>query len=552
MFGLSADDTVTSRLRYWSVTSPETLAFVYVTPDGQRFAYTRKELFSMSQRAASWLSKRNVCKSDVVLCLVPTSPEQAFIALGTALLGATVMCANMQYRDGSDISPLMKTGDVTAVVVDETDQQAIAALQTFIPNLSAPSVISEAVPSLKSVIFCNRFSQLSFLVAVAAEEEGDLADVSPDDVTTIFATSGSSGQPKLVARTHREVMTMALGYYQCSLQTHLSLKTDVNYNPSSFGWVTGYPFVYLTSGQTRVVPYIKGAPPDDEAKYTMDLMKREGVVSSFLLPQTMKTLLARADLLHCDVTWCLDLIVTGGTAIRTDIARVIGTLTARLVVVYGSTEVGIVTYKTYDDPVEVVNFKCGRPVDGMAVKIVDNNLKEVPPNTKGEVMIKHNGLFTGYLKNPDLTADATPEDGWFRPRDLAYINNEGDLFVEGRQSEVISIGSWMMYPQLLESLLMKCPGVHDVAVVAIPDKDFENIPCVCVVQDSRPEAPLLVPEDLLRACAEYFQDSFVQGNKQGELSVPKVCLVFDKFPLNPNGKVQRRALRALAVERLGL
>ncbi|PVD18867.1 hypothetical protein C0Q70_21424 [Pomacea canaliculata] len=210
MFGLSADDTVTSRLRYWSVTSPETLAFVYVTPDGQRFAYTRQELFSMSRRAASWLSKRNVCKSDVVLCLVPTSPEQTFIALGTALLGATVMCTNMQYRDGSDISPLMKTGDVTAVVVDETDEQAIAALQTFIPNLSAPSVISEAVPSLKSVIFCNRFSQLSFLVAVAAEEEGDLADVSPDDVTTIFATSGSSGQPKLVPRTHREAMTMGL------------------------------------------------------------------------------------------------------------------------------------------------------------------------------------------------------------------------------------------------------------------------------------------------------------------------------------------------------
>ncbi|XP_025079843.1 probable 4-coumarate--CoA ligase 3 [Pomacea canaliculata] len=504
MFGLSADDTVTSRLRYWSVTSPETLAFVYVTPDGQRFAYTRQELFSMSRRAASWLSKRNVCRSDIVLCLVPTSPEQTFIALGTALLGATVMCTNMQYRDGSDISPLMKTGDVTAVVVDETDQQAIAALQTFIPNLSAPSVVSEAVPSLKSVIFCNRFSQLSFLVAVAAEEEGDLADVSPDDVTTIFATSGSSGQPKLVPRTHREAMTMGLGHYQCSHQSESSLKTDVIYNPSSFGWATGYPSVYLTTGQTRVVPYVIGAPPDDEAKFTMDLMKSEGVVSAFLLPQTMKTLLARADLLHCDVTWRLDLIVTGGNSVRTDIARVIGTLTARLVVVYGSTEVGIATYKTYDDPLKVVNFNCGRPVDGMAVKNCRRQSEEVPP-TKGEIMIKHNGISPGTSST-----------------------------------------------QLLESHLMKCPGVHDVAVVAIPDKDFENLPCVCVVQDPRPEAPLVLPEDLLRACAEYFQDSFRQVNKQRDVAVPPVCLVFDKFPLNPNGKVQRGALRALAVERLGL
>ncbi|PVD18860.1 hypothetical protein C0Q70_21417 [Pomacea canaliculata] len=284
----------------------------------------------------------------------------------------------------------------------------------------------------------------------------------------------------------------------------------------------------------------------------MDLLKKESVDSAVLLPPTIKTLLARADLLQCDVTWRLPLIITGANAVRTDVAPAIGPLTSELRVVYGCTEVGFVSYKTYDDPGKVVNFNCGRHVDGMAVKIVDDNLREVPPNTKGEVMIKHNGFFTGYLNQPDLTADATPEDGWFRPRDLAYINNEGDLFVEGRQSEVIAISSWRFYPQLLESHLMECPGVHDVAVVAIPDKDFENLPCVCVVQDPRPEAPRVVPDHLLRACAEYFQDSFVQLSKQAELSVPKVCLVFDKFPLNPNGKVQRRALRALAVERLGL
>ncbi|XP_025079841.1 uncharacterized protein LOC112555626 [Pomacea canaliculata] len=284
----------------------------------------------------------------------------------------------------------------------------------------------------------------------------------------------------------------------------------------------------------------------------MDLLKKESVDSAVILPPTIKTLLARADLLQCDVTWRLPLIITGGSAVRTDVARAIGPLTSELRVVYGCTEAGFVSYKAYKDPSKVVNFNCGKPVNGMAVKIVDDNLREVPPNTKGEVMIKHNGFFTGYLKQPDLTADATPEDGWFRPRDLAYINDEGDLFVEGRQSEAIAIGSLMMYPQLLESHLMKCPGVHDVAVVAIPDKDFENIPCVCVVQDPRPEAQRVVPDDLLRACAEYFQESFLQVNKEAELSVPKVCLVFDKFPLNPNGKVQRGALRALAVDRLGL
>lgn len=97
---------------------------------------------------------------------------------------------------------------------------------------------------------------------------------------------------------------------------------------------------------------------------------------------------------------------------------------------------------------QVQDCNCGKPGKDLQVKIVDDSLEEVPPYTKGEIIIKHNGIFSGYLKQPELTASATPEEGWFRPGDIGYINDEGEVFVEGRKSEVISIGPWMMHPQV--------------------------------------------------------------------------------------------------------
>lgn len=94
------------------------------------------------------------------------------------------------------------------------------------------------------------------------------------------------------------------------------------------------------------------------------------------------------------------------------------------------------------------DFKCGKPVKGVEIMVVDDNLKEVPPNTKGNIMIKNNGFFSGYLKQPGVTGVALPEEGWFRPGDIGWLNDEGEIFIEGRQSEAISIGSFKMFPQV--------------------------------------------------------------------------------------------------------
>ncbi|XP_025079844.1 uncharacterized protein LOC112555629 [Pomacea canaliculata] len=484
MCDLSPVDTVTSRLQYWSVTSPETLAFVYVTPEGERYAYSRQVIFSLSRRTASWLRQQNVCKSDVVLCLVPTSPEQTLITFGTELLGATIICSCIQYKDGADIVPLMKLGDVTALVVDETDQQAVSTLEKLIPNLCPGPVTSPAIPSLKTVIFCKRFSDedtLTFLESVINEEEADLVDLSADEITIIFTTSGTSGQTKLLPISHRCILKS--GLYICEVK----------------GWE-------------------EGSPPKDEEKFVFNLLKEERVIQAYVTPAFLKAMLARADLLEPDDRWRGRSIITAGSVVTKDMIGAWKTLASELRVVYGSTEMGSVTCKIYRGDDEVEEANCGKPAKGRRVKVVDEALREVPPNTRGELLIDSTGWFPGYLKQPQLTAQATPEEGWFRPGDVAYINEHGDVFVEGRCSDVISVGYFLFYPQARSS----------------------------------PQAQRLLPDNLLRYCAEYYQEGFRQEHKEQESTCPKFCLLFNKFPVNANGKLLRRELRHLALERLGI
>lgn len=119
----------------------------------------------------------------------------------------------VKYQDGSDIVPLINCGDVTVIVMDQADKQVISTLETFIPNLSAGPVTSQAFPSVKTAIFCNRHpeeEELSFLDLISQESEARVVDVSPDDVATIFVTSGTSGQSKLVPKTHRWETTVVL------------------------------------------------------------------------------------------------------------------------------------------------------------------------------------------------------------------------------------------------------------------------------------------------------------------------------------------------------
>ncbi|KAK7471453.1 hypothetical protein BaRGS_00035889 [Batillaria attramentaria] len=550
---IKATDTVTTRLQHWSVTNPDTPAFIYAKPGGTRHVYTREQVYSLSRRAASWLRGKGVSRGDVVLCLVPSSPEQLFIVFGCSLLGAPVLVIPIILSDGRDIVVMMNLGNVNTIVLDAEDETSISILKKHIPGLAEGKVTSDVIPSLSNVVFCNKDawnSRTSFLEALADENEAAKVDCKPDDVLVFLPTSGSTGVGKLVARTHREALVIGLQ----SAKAFGVEPGDVVYNPGSFGWVSGYPGHYLVLGITRLLPLKTPTepPPEDPTKHLWDLLCQEKPTSGFLKGAEFEALLGRPDLINQKGAWRARVLGTGSHPIRKSVAEAIGRLTSELRVVYGSTEAGFNSFKSYREASQAKDFNCGKAFLGQEVKVVDSDLREVPTATKGQLLIRNDIIMSGYLKQPDETAKVKVDGGWLKPGDIASMDENGDVFVYGRESDIIMIRGLFLYPQLLEAEFSNLPGIAEVAIVATPDEQYVNRPCLCVVRDKNAKMAPLSAADILTRCADSFNKVLMAGSAELQGAVPKYCLFFEALPLNRNGKLQRKILREQVLQRLGI
>ncbi|KAK7471450.1 hypothetical protein BaRGS_00035886 [Batillaria attramentaria] len=546
-------DTVITRLRHWSITSPDKPAFIYATPGGTRLEFTRAQLYSLSCRAATWLCGKGVGRGDVVLCILPSSPEELFLVMGAVLLGATTVTYSIVFADGRDVINLMNLSDVTTIAVDARDENSISILKKHVPDLAEGKVACDAVPSLSNVVFCNKDawnSRPSFLDDVATQIEAAPVDCQPDDVVVLWPTSGSTGFCKVVPRTHRDVLLIG----QQSVEAFGARPGETVHNPAGFGWISGYPTQYLAVGITRVVLISSGSPTQDRSKLLWDFLCQEQPTAGFFKPSDIEALMSGGGPACRQGAWRARVMGTGSRPIkRKDLAGVLGVLTSEIRVVYGSTEAGFNLYKSYTDVSQVEDFNCGQTFLGQEVKVVDSDLQEVPVNTKGHVIVRNGAIFSAYLKQPEQTREMKAEGGWYRTGDGAYRNQNGDVFVVGRESDVIMINGQILYPQQLEQELSGFDGVTDVAIVGIPDEEVFNRPCICVVRDKQATgAEPVSSEDILRQCGAAFNQSLLGSSKEWASAPPKYCLFFDAFPFSRNGKLQRKLLRQKVLERLGI
>ncbi len=184
------------------------------------------------------------------------------------------------------------------------------------------------------------------------------------------------------------------------------------------------------------------------------------------------------------------------------------------------------------NPIDPAKRKYGSPgvPVGNEAKIVDRDGHESPPGVEGEIMIRGDNVMKGYYKAPDLTAKAIEPDGWFHTGDLGYMDSDGFVLVTGRIKEIIIKGGENISPREIDEVLYKHDSVLDAAAVGIPDEIYGEEIMVCV--ELKPECTL--SEDELRDhCLKHL----------GEYKTPKVIKVVEKLPKGPSGKIQRLKLR---------
>jgi acyl-CoA synthetase (AMP-forming)/AMP-acid ligase II len=228
-----------------------------------------------------------------------------------------------------------------------------------------------------------------------------------------------------------------------------------------------------------------------------------------------------------------DVVVFGGASTPVPHLAELRRSGARLSSVYGQTETtGMVTYTSFDACDEAISQTLGRPIRGMELRIAAADGSEIAAGDAGEIQVRGIAVMSGYFNRPEATVDAFTADGWLKTGDLGVQRPDGEVVFTGRLREMFKSGGYNCYPVEIELAICEHPAVAQAAVVAIPHATFQEVGFAFVT----PRPGQTIDTGELRA----FLHARIANYK-----IPKDWRVLDVFPTLPNGKVDKRSMRAM-------
>jgi 3-phosphoshikimate 1-carboxyvinyltransferase len=366
-------------------------------------------------------------------------------------------------------------------------------------------------------------------LAGADPDTAALADLrpSPDAVAQLLFTSGTTGEPKGVLQPSRNLVraaSMEIGHLGLGAQ-------DVVWVPSPLAHQTG--FLY-----GMVLALVLGVPQILEAEWDAKRALRSLNQHNATFVQAATPFLA--DLVEAvedggEHPRRLRLFVATGTTVPRRLAERAGqVLGATVCGAFGTTETCLGALSTPGDVPTRRWGTDGRAMDGIRLRVTDDQGRELPAGVEGNFELLSPTVFDGYFDRPDLTAEAFTEDGWYRSGDLATIDDAGYVRITGRVKDVINRGGEKIPVAEIEQLLYGHPAVEDVAVVAMPDARLGERACAFVV----------FREDVSLDFAE--MQEYLDGHQVAKQYWPERLEPIDVLPRNPVGKVQKFELRERA------
>ncbi|TDC58565.1 ATP-dependent acyl-CoA ligase [Actinomadura sp. KC345] len=457
--------TVSGLLRMQAEADPDR-PFV-VAPGGERWSYGR--VHAESERIAGGLAAMGVRRGDHVVMMLPNDLPFLLTWFALARLGAVEVPVNPAFRGASLEYPVVHS-DATVAIVDSRYLDRFAALGGrlgAVERLVVVGATDVAVPGVSIV-------DIDVLVGDSPE-----AEPTPEDLLAILYTSGTTGHPKGVMKSHRCAVHWGLNYrrYMNVGRDDVNLLFPPLYHAMS--QFLGVMPALLTGSAVAIASGFSASRFWDECReYGVTLFNFTGGVLSFLWKQP-----ARPDDRDNPVTRAL------GVPIPNDLYPGFETrFGLTLLPCFGTSESSVVCYSA---PGEVRPGSSGRPIPEYAVAIADDEGKLVGPGDKGEILTrpKHpDAMMRGYYKQPELTAKVL-RDLWYHTGDMGYLDADGYLFFVDRRKDAIrrrgeNISSFEIervvnvHPRVLESAAVGIPSSHGeeevkLAVVALPGETLD-------------------------------------------------------------------------------
>ena len=483
-----------ARLEHTAAAMPARTAIQH---DARRIDY--RGLRDAALHLAGALRARGVQPGDRVALALSNGIEAAIAWYGIWRAGAAVVPLNAQARERDFVPWLRHSGArllLHAAGHGDAEQAAcIAGVPTLMPDMAATPDDAFA--------------------------GADLPMPDADMLAAILYTSGTTGAPKGVALSHRNLAANA-----AAIIDYLQLGHDdstVSVLPFHYAYGASVLHTHLAVG-ARVVLEDNFVFPHLVA----EALARERATGFPGVPSTFALLLERGRLEQYDLSSLRYLTQAGGAMAPALTRRVHAAFPqARLFVMYGQTEASARLTRLVPERLDDKLGSVGTPIDGVEIRVRRGDGSDAAPGESGEVWARGDNVMTGYWNAPEATA-ATLVDGWLRTGDLGYLDADGFLWLAGRRSDMIKTGAHRVHPQDVEEVIAELPGVREVAVTGVDDALLGQVVAAFLVRDGDVPNEMAVKAHCRQRLASY--------------KIPKQVAFVAELPRTASGKVRRAAL----------
>ncbi|ENZ8395892.1 medium-chain fatty-acid--CoA ligase [Escherichia coli] len=511
---------------YWQQTAramPDKIAVV----DNHGATYTYSALDHAASCLANWMLAKGIESGDRIAFQLPGWCEFTVIYLACLKIGAVSVPLLPSWREAELVWVLNKCQAkmffAPTLFKQTRPVDLILPLQNQLPQLQQIVGVDKLAPVTSSLSLSQILADNTPLTTAIT--------VHGDELAAVLFTSGTEGLPKGVMLTHNNILASERAY--CA-RLNLTWQ-DVFMMPAPLGHATGF-----LHGVTA--PFLIGA-----RSVLLDIFTPAACLA--LLEQQRCTCMLGAtpfvyDLLNllekqpADLS-ALRFFLCGGTTIPKKVARECQQRGIKLLSVYGSTESSPHAVVNLDDPLSRFMHTDGYAAAGVEIKVVDNARKTLPPGCEGEEASRGPNVFMGYFDEPELTARALDEEGWYYSGDLCRMDEAGYIKITGRKKDIIVRGGENISSREVEDILLQHPKIHDACVVAMPDERLGERSCAYVVLKA-PHHSLSL-EDVV---------AFFSRKRVAKYKYPEHIVVIEKLPRTASGKIQKFLLRKDIMRRL--
>ncbi len=508
--------------------------------DRRTLTYT--ELLARIDRLGGWLRDLGIGPDDRVGVMDWDSHRYLELFFAVPMSGAVLHTVNVRL-----------TAEQVAYTIQHARDTVLLVHRDFLPLLD--TIRAHLTTVRHFILLQDELEPLPSGPGWSGDYEAGLAgaksvscwpDLPEDALATLFYTTGTTGQPKGVGFSHRQIVlhTLSIGL---TLGVHgdpINLQAQDVYLPLTpmfhvHAW--GIPYLATMLGMTQVYP------GRFEPATLLHLLERHHVTFSHCVPTVLQMLLHHPD--SAQVDWSRFKVMIGGAALQPALANQARARGIRIAGGYGMSETCPIVAISHVKPALAsgsmesqgeIACRTGFPLPLVQATILDGSGQPVEAGETGELVLRSPWLTQGYLEDPE-GSERLWRDGWMHTGDGARIDSDGYIRITDRLKDTIKIGGEWISSLEIEAVLGRHPAVKEVAVIGVPDKKWDEHPRAEVVL--RENVAAIAPKDLLR----HLHTAIDEGHIHKRAVLTEIVFV-PSIPRTSVGKIDKKRMRAEWVE----